>query len=227
MFLCFHRNPTAYRRLTGTAALLLTSAGVGGLFATTASAQVVYDSTANPITPAAQLVPTNTPEGPVGAATDDYATTLAGTATSFQLTSLTFFGGVQFTGAANGVNNVLVFRFLGETGGIPDPLTRVEVAFQTSGSFLQTIDFTNAIIPTVGILEVTTLPNSGAIGTFAFTNTPPAVGLNNPAGGNPPGIRAFALRGNVVAAPEPGTLALVAAGMLPVAGMVVARRRKA
>jgi hypothetical protein len=201
---------------------LLLGAIIGSVFVPAASAQVVYDSTANPILPAAPLIPTPTANGIVGAVTDDYTTTLVGTGDLFALSSLTFYGGVEFTGPGDGINNVLRFRFLNAFGGIPTPVTSVDIAFATSGSFLQTIAFNDALIPTDGVIEVTTLANSGAVGTFAFSGSPASVGSNDP--GRGPGVRAFSLSGRAAPIPEPGSMALLLGTGIGAIAAVVRRR---
>lgn len=213
------------RRLSTAVLALCASVALSALSATGAFAQVVYNSTANPILPAAPLLPA--PPAPLKGATDDYFSTLVGVSPTFTVQTIQFFGGVIFEGQANGINNVLNFRFLDQFGSPTVPLVSFPVAFTTSGSFLYTLTVgangipANSVVPTQGVLEITTLANSNASGTWALTNTPPSVGFNNPNNG----IRSFSLSGSV-AAPEPGSAALLllGTGALPLVGLVRRRR---
>ena len=208
-------------------ATALTATGLCLFACSDARAQVVYSSLVNTTVTGADLQPTPTGGDPVRFATDDYVTTLAGpsgTFSTFQLGTLTFVGGANFTGAANGTNNVLRFRFLNEFGGITPTTTYTQFAFAASGVQTYTLNFGGLAVPTRGFIEVTTLPNSNANGTFAFSNSAPTVGTNSPTGGAPSGgVRAFAL--NVAAAPEPGSLALLGVGVMGMVG-IIARRRE-
>lgn len=203
---------------------------LSGVCASAVRAQVVYDSTANPVLPAAMLAQSLNPAVNERFVTDDFTTILSGTSNTFYLSTLSFYGGVDFTGAPDGTNNVLRFRFLNEFGGIESYSQKYSFTFQNTGTQFYTLNFGNVIVPTKGILEVTTLRDSNANGTFALSSTGPQVGANNPAVGAPAqgsGVRAFSLNGSIngPGVPEPGTFALLIAGAAPLA--LIARRRKA
>jgi len=206
-------------RTTASALLLLSAALAPG---TAARAQVVYSSLAGTFT--------NTAAVTDFAYVDDYTTSLFRPTdpfvTTFRLGTLSFVGGPTFTGASTAANSTIRFSFLDQFGG---PVSTFTQTFATSGSFLRTLDVSglNITAATKGFFQVTTGPTTAA--SFEFTNAAPTIGTNDPAIGNfrntaQPGVKAFSF--SVAAAPEPGTVALVAMGLMGTAGMVI-RRKKA
>ena len=217
------------------------------IFAPTANAQLTLEPTP-PVAPGyslsatAAVVYSGTAPGPTGGYSafpaasgstgfDDYTTTLAPTANSLLLSSLSFVGGVNFTGTVPASSRTLRFEFYDFSGATL--LNNFSVSFAQSGAFLYTLDTTNVIpanfvVATDGILQITA---TGATrGRFFLTLTPPSIGSNDPTFGGAvtstgaPLYHAFSLSGTAV--PEPGSIALFAGLMTGGVSLMARRRRK-
>lgn len=196
-------------------------------YSLSATAAVVYSGTAPSSTGSYSAFAAAT--GSAGY--DDYTTTLAPTANSLLLSSLSFVGGVTFTGTVPASARTLRFEFYDFSG--TTLLNNFSVSFASSGAFLYTLDTTNVlpadfVVATDGILQITATGTT--MGRFFLTSTPPSIGSNDPTFGGAmtstgtPLYHAFSLSGTAV--PEPGSIALFAGLMTGGVSLMARRRRK-
>lgn len=197
--------------------LVLTVACVGLFLSLSRAQSLVYNSVPGPYFAAPPS------SGLLGF--DDYTTPFTNTGSLFELTSMQFVGGV--TSILPGRNSLL-FRFFNAANTVE--VNNFSVEFPQAGNFIWTITFDpgeNFLIPTAGVLRIETVQSTQ--GQFFLTSTAPSVGTNNPTFGGgttvggAPLYHAFSLTG--LAIPEPGTVALLFAGGLPLAIGLLRRRR--
>lgn len=132
---------------------------------------------------------------------DDYTTSVVGEASTFELTSLRFVGGVQQTGGT------ISFQFFDSSQAFVDSFN---VTFTNTGNFIYNITVGDFIAPTDGFLQLA-IQDPLTTGQWFLTGDAPAVGSSAPIDGGANGdlYRTFELTGSEVV-PEPATLGLAA-----------------